>query len=132
MSQFRFPKSEKLKDEHAIKDLFENGKKIKFYPILFLYGTIKRAPIEKKAPPTIQCAFTVSKRRFKKATDRNRIKRVMREAYRLQKHKIAEVITSAETDDQVGLIMLYIGKEIPIFSSVNKAINRFILKQPAE
>lgn len=64
----------------------------------------------------LQAAFSVSSRNFKKATDRNRIKRVMRESYRLQKNSLAEVLTAGQK--KITVFIIYTGKEMPEYNMV--------------
>lgn len=77
--RFSFPKQEKLKSLKAFEVLFSSGESDKHYPVrmVFIPWPTGDAPV--------QAGFSVSKKRFRKAVDRNRIKRMMREAYRLQK-----------------------------------------------
>jgi ribonuclease P protein component len=63
-----------------------------------------------------QVAVVVSKRRFKRAVDRNAIKRKMREAYRLQKQMIGE-----HPNTTLQMCWIYIGKEIPAMETLFKA-----------
>ena len=78
---FTFKKNERLCSKTIIDSLFENSKFINAYPFRISY-------LEYDFPDDIpgQVMFIVSKRRLKKAVDRNRTKRLMREAYRLQKN----------------------------------------------
>jgi len=77
---------------------------------------------------TLQAAVAVSSRNFKKATDRNRIKRLMREAWRLQKNKLG--VHLHEKNKQLSVFILYVGKELPeydiIFEKTGTIINRLI------
>lgn len=74
----RFPKSEKLKKEKVIKQLFSKGKSVYKYPFKLLW--LPNAVAEEQTNP--QVLVSVPKRAFKKAVDRNRIKRQIKEAYR--------------------------------------------------
>lgn len=65
---------------------------------------------------TLQAGVGVSSRFFKKATDRNRIKRLMRESYRLQKTRLQEELISVDTT--LSIFILYTGKEIPDYKHV--------------
>ena len=74
-------KKERLKSQKLIGRLFEEGASIKnfsFQADLYYY----RNPI---SIISVQASFSVPKRNFKKAVDRNRIKRLIKEAYRLEK-----------------------------------------------
>lgn len=75
---FSFPKSERLYKKKDIQELFDKGSSFYLYPF--------RVIVQKQPEPnTNQVLFSVSKRNFKRAVDRNKIKRRMREAYRLNK-----------------------------------------------
>lgn len=78
---YKFPKSEKLRLKRDIEQLYNSGNTIQFSPLSLKF-------IKFQETGTNLCGVSVPKRKFKKAVDRNRIKRQMREAYRLNKHLI--------------------------------------------
>lgn len=77
-----FTKEERLCSKRAIDALFSSGSSFVIYPYRIVYTFTPSASFE------VKVILSVSKRRFKRAHDRNRIKRLMREAYRLQKGDI--------------------------------------------
>ena len=79
---FKFPKAEKLKSRKQIEKLFEEGESLKVFPLRIRYLKTN------EGGNNVQVAFSVPKRNFKKAVDRIRIKRVLRELYRKNKHLI--------------------------------------------
>ncbi len=75
----KFSKEEKLKSRKKIENLFQDGKGIKKFPLLLVHNS----DFQNLEKP--QAGFSVSKRNFKLAVDRNRYKRLMRESYRKMK-----------------------------------------------
>ncbi|UZO81823.1 ribonuclease P protein component [Aquimarina sp. ERC-38] len=116
-----FSKKEKLKSTKEIELLFQEGQSLKKFPVLLVY----RESSDGKEIG-IKAAVSVSKKKFKRAVDRNRIKRLLREAYRLQK---AEVLN--ECTRSYSLMLIYIGKEMPDYHFLSKKIN-FLLNAFAE
>jgi ribonuclease P protein component len=81
MATFSFPKSERLHKKKTIQELFDKGSSFYLYPFRVFFQNAPDLPAN-------QVLFSVSKRNFKRAVDRNLLKRRMREAYRLNKHSI--------------------------------------------
>lgn len=112
----KFPKSENLKSRKLIDQLFSEGKSIAEFPIRLRY-----LPIENRGHS--QAAFSVPKRNFKLATSRNRIKRQMREAYRLNKS-----VLNINKDAKFALLFLYLGKDGSDYNAIDKAIIALLKK----
>ncbi|QNJ97517.1 ribonuclease P protein component [Constantimarinum furrinae] len=110
----KFPGSEKLKSKKAIGRLFEEGKSITKFPVKLIYMADDEA-VENKA------AFAVPKRSFKLAVTRNRIKRQMRESYRLQKE-----VLSSNNDSKFALLFLYIGKDKPKYEQLENSVKKLL------
>jgi len=115
-----FSNHEKLKSRKVIEQLFSEGKSISKFPIKLFYLPLEEASVH-------QAAFAVPKRNFKLAITRNRIKRQLREAYRLHKHMLSD-----ENGRKFALLFLYIGKEKPQYvrleSSVSKLLKEMLIK----
>jgi len=79
--RYTFKKEEKLKSKKLIEQLFEKGSSLSEFPLRMVY-----LKVDHMSNYMVQASFSASKRKFKKAVDRNRIKRLMRESYRLNKH----------------------------------------------
>ena len=108
--KFTFNKKEKLKSEKLITQLFAEGQSVVAYPLRLVFlATTFEDDVKVKA------GVSVSKRNFKKAVDRNRIKRLMREAYRLQKGSVFN-----NSSSHYALMILYIGKEKTDFETINQ------------
>ena len=122
--QFTLGKNERLKSRKSIEQLFKEGKKINLSPYLIYFIT---SPITGDLTKFhIQFGVGVATRNFKKAVDRNRIKRVTKEAYRLQKIPLQEKLQAKNI--QLNLFFIYTARELPIYNEVYKKIE-VILKR---
>jgi ribonuclease P protein component len=124
--QFTLGKKERLKRRKIIEQLFSEGKAIHAPPLRLTYKLYS-----KTLDSPLQAGFSASSRQFKKAVDRNRIKRILREAWRLQKNTLQEKL--AREQKQLAVFIIYTGKELPSFAKVqeqmavilNKLLKRF-------
>ncbi|WP_298417857.1 ribonuclease P protein component [uncultured Kordia sp.] len=115
---YRFPKEEKLKSKKCIELLFSEGSSVSKFPLKLIYTATS---LPKDVP--VQAGVSVTKRRFKKAVTRNRIKRLMREAYRLHKNDVFNTISTS-----YAFMFLYIGKQEPTFEEIEKSMIRLLQK----
>ena len=113
-----FGKGEKLKSRKDIDTLFQAGRSLAQFPIRVRY-TMAMVEGEKGSA---QAGFTVSKKHFKRAVDRNRIKRLLREAYRLQK---APLLQTLEAQHQhLHLFFMHTDKTLPDFETLYAAVGK--------
>ena len=105
---FSFRKEERLKKKKDIQELFDKGSSFYLYPF--------KVYVQPRVNATAhQVLISVSTRNFKRAVDRNLIKRRIREAYRLQKHKLP--------DTKLASGFIYTAKEIlPFWEIENKLL----------
>jgi len=109
-----YNKHEKLKSQKTIEQLFLEGQSVSAYPLRLVYL---------KHGESLKVGVSVSKRNFKRAVDRIRIKRLLREAYRLNK----SMLINNEVSDY-ALMILYISKDMPDFELVNTKTKKVISK----
>jgi ribonuclease P protein component len=105
----KFPKNEKLKQSKLIEQLFREGKSVYYYPIKLMYFENDPSNSSK-----IKVGVSVSKRNFKRAIDRNLIKRRMREAYRKNKPN--------DCSKSFNCMILYTSKKIETYKVVENQI----------
>ena len=116
--RYTLGKAERLKSRNAIEAVFKNGKSFSIFPFRIVH--IISIPKRNIAGSQVQAGFSVSTRYFKKAVDRNRIKRLMRESWRLQKNPLDEQFRNqAEgTNLQFHIFIIYTGNELPVYQQV--------------
>ena len=113
---FNYPKNEKLKSKITIGLLFSEGKSVSKYPLRLVYHSGSLSENEK-----IKMGVSVSKKYFKKAVDRNRFKRILRETYRLNKHILLDNL-----DKPYAFMFFYQTKERLTYEEINaKTIQLF-------
>lgn len=144
--RYKLGKQARLKSRKVIDHLFKDGKSFTVFPFRVIYHFTK-LPVTPDAFQ-LQAGFSVSKRHFKKAVDRNRIKRLMREAYRLQKNEL-ELLIKSNTVQQprsvspptengkdnlkytaanLVFFMIYTGKDLPDYPLVFEKVKGILLK----
>jgi ribonuclease P protein component len=119
--KFTLKKVERLKRRKVIEKLFSEGRAVTSFPIRAQYKID-----DPLLTVSLQAGFSVSSRNFKKAVDRNRIKRLMREAYRLQKVPLEQALQTKQ--QKLALFLIYTGKELPSYALVREKIEVVLKK----
>lgn len=115
-----FGKKEKLKSRKRITQLFEEGLTVSKFPVKVFYLPVEDAQ-------HTQVTFAVPKRNFKSAVIRNRIKRQLRESYRLQKETLA-----TDKNTRFAILFLYLSKDKPVSKTLMSAMAVLLQKVSKE
>jgi len=116
-----FSKSQHLCGEKRITRLFTEGKAFIAYPLRVIYLVEPKKDAE---PASVM--VSVPKKRFKRAVKRNRLKRLMREAYRLNKHSLIEKLNEREM--QIHVAFNYVSDEELDFETIDKKMKLALQK----
>ena len=105
--------------------LFKEGHSFAAYPMRVVWlPLVPEAATPMSAP--VQIAFVAPKRTFKTSVTRNRVKRLMREAYRIHKPELYALLH--DSDRRVALMLMCIAKEPPTFAETAAGIKKMIRK----
>lgn len=117
---FTFSHSERLKFRKQIETLFQQGEAFSVYPFRVVY-TFSGQRAAQDAPA--RAGFSVPKKKMRHAHERNRIKRLLREAWRHRKH---EVYTTIPANIQLHFFFIFTGREMPDWPTTQKAMSKII------
>lgn len=115
---FKFPKREKLKSKKLIDRLFAEGKSVTAFPLKLIYLNCE-LPEDLRA----QVGVVAPKKNIKSAVHRNRVKRLMRESYRLNKHLVFN-----NSEGSFAFLFLYLGKKMPSYTEIESAMTKTMSK----
>ncbi|NNE28323.1 MAG: ribonuclease P protein component [Saprospiraceae bacterium] len=114
MPDYSFPKKERLKSRKIIHRLFEEGDSLGSFPVRVFF-----LPNEALG---LKAGFAVPKKKFRSAVSRNKVKRLMRETYRLQKSILGE------KDLQLSMMFLYLGNDFPEYERLYRQMGKLLKK----
>lgn len=107
-----------MKRRVVMDRVFAEGNAAKGYPLVARYASV---PPEGQALTRV--AFTVGKRRFKRAVDRNLIKRLMREAWRHHRHLVENDLSAGV---QWAVVLIFVGKDLPSAEEVERGMVKLL------
>jgi ribonuclease P protein component len=113
--KFTLTKNERLSSKKQIEKLFKEGKSYFSYPfrVIYLFN-------DGQEEHETKILLTVSKKKFKKAVDRNRIKRIIREAFRKNKMILNDYLQ--ENNKSLWLGLIYTGETIPSYQEAERKL----------
>lgn len=120
-------KAERLKGRDAVAALFTGGSQsVSAFPVRAVYRLVERVEGE----PAVKVMVSVSKRHFKRAVKRNRAKRLMREAYRLDKQTLTEPLEAMQ-GRAMSLAFIWLSDNLHTQAEVKASVN-LLLRRIAE
>ena len=122
---FTFGKEEKLCSRKSIDRLFLKGEAFIAYPL-----RVQFMPAILPEDVPVQAMFSVPKKRIKRAVKRNLLKRRMREAYRLNKHPLCDVLL--QNKQQLALAFILVAKDEVDYSAIEKGMKKAIARLVSE
>jgi len=113
---YQLSKNERLHSKKSIKELFDKGSSFFLYPFKVVF--LDSAEVE-----TNQVLFSVSKKKLKKAVQRNYVKRRMKEAYRLNKHLLQQDVNNKKL-----IALVYVSHELASFHEIEPKMVKILSK----
>jgi len=110
-----FKKHERLHGKVTIDSLFLHGNSFFLYPFVFYHQNVPTTDVS----PICTVLFSVSKRKISHATQRNLVRRRMREAFRKNKHLFYSKITTLTTNN-LHLAFVYVSNEVLKYATIEK------------
>ncbi len=117
--RFTFKKEERLCSKKDIDSLFADGKSLFVFPFKIIYS---ESEFESRFPARV--LVSVPKRNHKRAVTRNRLKRLFRESYRLNKHLLYNKLNSI--DKKLNIAFVYISKDVLDYKTVDKSVTELL------
>ncbi len=119
-------KQERLCSRKFIDSLFKGGgsRAMSGFPLRMVYAMTERHEGE----PAAQILVSVPKRCFKRAVKRNRIKRLVREAYRLNKHILADALERHEPQMSATMAFIYTDSHLHDYATVEQRVRNLLTR----
>jgi len=117
--RFTFSKKEKLCSRKVISALFDHGRS--FYSGPFRVVWMKSS---EPLPCPAQLAISIGKKTMPRAVKRNRVKRLVREAWRMNKHQLYTRL--GEMNSHLYIMLIYTAKEIPGYAAMEREVDKLV------
>ena len=121
--RYTLKKTERLSSKKLIERLFAGGNpSFPAFPLRVIYMPLTEDEIE----PEVSILISVPKKRFKHAVDRNRVKRQVREAYRLNKHILLDALHAQETPQKMVLAFIWLDNKLHDSREVAQKVKKLL------
>lgn len=117
--RYTLSKEERLHLKRDVDALFASGHAFIAYPLRVIVNT---TPIGEGEEPSCTILAVAAKKYFRRANKRNRVKRLIRESYRLRKHRLLDLAKAQGLHIHLGL--LSVAKELPTQADVNRGMDK--------
>ena len=124
-NKFTYQKKDKLKSRKQMQFLFSKGTAITIHPIRLLY-TIEKEEAGIFSNGLLQAGVGAPSRQFRKAVQRNKVKRLLREGYRLEKPNFTNSISITNT--RLNLFFLYVDAHVQTQQEIQATIKLLLQK----
>lgn len=112
---FTLTKKERITGKNKIENLFTKGKSFLKYPLKIVY-----IECERDSEYLVSILVSVPKKRLKLAVKRNKIKRLIREAYRLNKNIITNDLS--HSNRQISLSFVYVKDDLTDYETIERSM----------
>lgn len=117
-----FKKDERLKSSQAIQDLLKQGQSLSLFPLKIYWKTL--VDTGQKFP--VRTAIAVPKKKFRRAVDRNLMKRRIRESYRKNKHTLYESLNASGI--KLNMLILFLADDFVPYEKIDQQLRNILLK----
>lgn len=126
MPGYKFPKQERLKSTKAIELLFSEGQSFASFPLRIVY-TLEQ---DTEKPFAVRFAATIPKKKFSKAVQRNRLRRQIKESFRLEKHQLYQSL-GEQLNGCINIMFIYTAPEKLPYQKIERA-TKYLVKKLAK
>ena len=133
--RYTLKKDEKLRHKTLVDGLFASGTTVYEYPLRMTYRILSTSELEesfRKGSPagigSLQMLITVPKKKLRHAVDRVRMRRLIRESYRLNRLELKKEIGCVPEIRTVSIAFIYLHNDLLDYSDIEKKMMKLLAK----